>query len=260
MFISEYITYDGIPSTDFGLYLVKMDGGMSERTFGLKQNIIEQKAQNNPVPYYIGVEYEPLELEITLAKDGEWTDDDKVKVAQWLFQGEYKPLISSDNMGIAYYCQPVGDVKGFFNGISQGYVQINMRCDAPYGFSYPIETQYHDLRVGGINTIIIENHSNVGKYYYPEIEIQRFEAIGTTPVLTLTNLSDGGRVFEFAGLEYDETIYVHNERKQIITSVPNAYRYSNFNGNWLRLVQGQNSIEVSGACIIATRMQFPIAK
>lgn len=189
MFISEYFIYDGIPSTEFGLKLVKMDTSMTETNFGLRQNIVEQSGKNSDLPYLIEVKNEPLPIELTFAKEGEWKEEDKQKVVKWLFQGKYKPLISSDNLGVAYYCTPVGDARRFYNGMGQGYVTIEFRCDAPYGWSYPLDTQFYDLSSNTTKEIIEwTNKSNIKDIYYPEIQFEVF-AKPKSEVLTVSNNS-----------------------------------------------------------------------
>ena len=89
---------------------------------------------------------------------------------------------------------------------------------------------------------------------YPEVE---FELIDTATGITLKNLTDGGREFVFSTLNTTETVYVNNQRKQIISDT-NLYRYSKFNKNWFRLVYGINQIRVTGKCILKVRSQFPI--
>lgn len=258
MFISEYFTYDGIDSRDFDIFVVRDNGeNIIEATFGISQSIVEETIKNRPIPFFYGVTYEPLTFRISIAREDEWTDDIKQQVVQWLFQKTYKPFISSDNLGVAYYCMPTGQNTRFFNSLGQGYAEIEFRCDAPWGWSYPQSADSFDLTVNPTTTTItLSNLSNIVQYYEPEIEIQM---MGTSTDVTLTNHSDGGRVFEFTNLQPGETVYVHNYRKQILSDVPNVFRLNDFNKNWLRLVRGDNTIEVAGECIITVRSQFPIS-
>ena len=104
-------------------------------------------------------------------------------------------------------------------------------------------------------TVKIHNKCNIYKYFYPEIEIL---VASTTPsTITFTNTNDSNRITSFGGFSNAETIYVNNDKKQIITDI-DSYLYDDFNKNWLRLVQGDNKISITGKCIATFRMQFPV--
>jgi predicted phage tail component-like protein len=261
-YIDLYFEYDGKKCTEFGIVLVRLDGGMQETNFMPNQSILEDTTTRD-IPYFYGTKKEPLTIPVTVAKINKygdsaiWTYEDKLKISQWLFQQEYKPLIFSDNPNVVYYCMPIGDNKRFFNGLDQGYATLQFRCDAPYGFTYPMQVDTYDLSTNTTTTTLeIDNLSNVNKYYYPEIE---FEMVGSTAI-SLKNLSDGGRIFSFTGLNTDETVYVSNqEGYRFVKSDTNLNRLGNFNKNWLRLAQGVNRIEVTGQCKIQLRSQFPIS-
>jgi hypothetical protein len=102
----------------------------------------------------------------------------------------------------------------------------------------------------------IENIGNIKPYHYPEVE---FLLQGDSTGITIQNLSDSGRIFEFTNLTMGENIYVDNDKQRIITSLSDTYRLDNFNKNWLRLVQGVNQLKITGKCTLQIRCQFPMA-
>jgi hypothetical protein len=107
--------------------------------------------------------------------------------------------------------------------------------------------------ITGSGTIVINNLSNAFQYYQPEIEI----TVNSGTSVSFTNTTDDNRVTSFSGLTTGEVLYVNNEKKQLISSTSN-YRYDGFNKNWLRLVQGVNTISVTGNATIMFRTQFPV--
>lgn len=255
MFINDAFTYNGISSSTYNMYLIRNDNNYIQIPFGVKRTVITEKAINNPKPYFFGVNEEVLKFRVKIGFEGEWTDDIRKDVANWLFQDEYKPFISPDNTDIIYYCMPVGDASLYLTYLSQGYVELEFECNSPYAYS-PVQEQIFDLSAIAVPTqITLSNNSNIAKYYYPEIEIVKIE----TGDVSLKNISNNNIEFKFTGLQNNETVYVDNDRKRIITSLIGVYRYSAFNKNWLMLVSGENTIEVTGKCRITVRSQFPIA-
>lgn len=254
IFISEYFSFDGRSSQEFGLMLVKTNDGLISGQFGVNRSLVKEYIPKANKFYTYGVAEEPLKFTIQIAKTDEWTDNFILDVVNWLFVDDYKAFYSYDNPSIVYWCMPVGNPERFFNGLKQGYAELEFECDSSHAWS-PIQISNFDLINNETTTVIeLENKTNIYKYYYPKLE---FTLQGSTS-LTLKNLTDGGREFIFTELTDGETISVDNEKKIIISSMPSVYRYSNFNKNWFRLTQGMNYIEVIGKCTLDFKCEFPI--
>ncbi len=256
MFINEHFIFDNRSSQEFGISNIRVSSDLIEVPFGVNRNIVEDKVNGGNNFYFYGMDKEPLSFTLTFSLLEEAaTFEKRIELVRWLFQDSYKPFISDDNPEIVYYAIAIGDSKFFDNGFGQGYFQVQFRCSAPHAFS-SIYVQDFDLSNNAEHqTIILENKSNILKYYYPEITI---EMKGSTDI-TLKNNADGGREFIFAGLLASEIVYINNHRKQIISNQNGVYRYNNFNKNWLRLPYGTSQIEVTGRCKLQVRSQFPIA-
>lgn len=256
MFTNITFKFNDKISSEFGLYLASLDTGTKNAPFAVERNIIEEKVPHNPIPYFYGIEEQTLSFQLTMYRDEEELDyDTRVEIVRWLFQDEYKPLISEDHPYIVYNCIVVDKPEKILIGNMPRLITINFKCDAPWAWS-PILSATHDLSNNTTSQILkLENKSNIVKYYYPEIWITSLDG-GT---ISLVNYSDGGREFKFNNLQTNETIYVNNRLKQIETDVADIYRLKDFNRTWLRLGYGINQIAVTGKCLIKTKMQYPIA-
>lgn len=237
-----------------GVKLVRQSTDLIEMPFGYRRQIVEESAPYRAKPFFFGLEKEPLEFSISIMPlDVQWTREKRLRIVQWLFQDEYKPFISEDAPEVIYYCMPIGDANRFVSGLDQGFATITFRCNSPYAYSPTYLRTY--LSGQSTNPIEIENLSNVEKFNYPEIEVELLS--GTK--FSLINLTDGGNEFRFTDLDVGERVYVNNEAKQIISSLPNTYRLGNFNKKWMRLVQGVNRIQVVGDVNVQFRTVFPLA-
>lgn len=256
MFVNTLFYYDGVSSADYDLVLVKLDTGMFDAPFSVNQEIVEESSIRNDTPFFARAKRKPLEFELTIAKTTAWDESSKEDIVSWLYQGEYKPFQTADNLNVVYYCMPIGASQRFDNGSGDGYITIKFRCDSPYPYKYPETIQTFDLTTITEPTIIsMTNSSNIEKWVYPEIEIISVDG-GTVQLL---NAEDTDRIFIIDNLQAGETVYVDNRKKRIETDVPSIYRLGDFNKNWLRLNKGENLIEVTGKCTINLRVEFPIA-
>jgi len=255
MFTNTTFQFDNRKATDFGLYIVNLDTSTKNAPYAVEREINEEKVRNNPIPFFFGLNEQPLYFKVTLFREEEWDYDTRVEITQWLFQDEYKSFISTDHNGIIYNCIAIDRPEKILIGNIPRMIELNFRCDAPWAWSPVLSTNYDLSNNTTTQIITMVNRSNIVKYHYPEIWIQSLDG-GT---ISLKNYSDGGREFKFDNLQVNEIVYINNQLKQIETDVSSIYRLKDFNRNWLRLNYGINNIVVTGKCLIKTQMQYPIA-
>ena len=260
---SQYFIFDGIPSSEMDLYIMRIDhSGFVETPYWGGAKIREERLKKNLSPYLYGVDRDPIEftVQFVLADSNlqpkTWTPQERYKIARWLIHDTYKEFQTSDDLEKRYYAIAISDTN--LNLINtQGYITVKFRTNSPFAWS-DIETKEFDLSTNTTPTVVqIENKSNVAVIYKPKVEIQM---MGDTSV-TLKNLSNNDKEFKFIGLRTDEIVSVDNENELILSNYPiNINPFANFNREWLELVEGVNQIEVSGRCKLWVRSQFPIAQ
>lgn len=256
MYNSDYFTFNGQSSGEFGISIIYLDSGLREYGFGVNRELNKLTHSYTGKSYANKYEKQPIRFKLTIAKEIKWTEEMRDEVVRWLWVDGYKPLIFNEYPDIVYYATVVGSPKLFISTVDTGYIELEFECNSYHGYTYPMSTQQLDLSENLVDEIELFNKSNLLEFYYPEIEITSIDG-GTIKII---NNSDMGREFKFDNLQPNETIYINNERKEIITTVLEIHRYNDFNKKWLRLAQGRNFITVDGKCILKTRMQFPILK
>jgi len=258
MFISLDFTYDSVSNEDMGVILISSSSGLKEQGFGIPRNSIKEKVKGRKRPFFYGFEEEVLKFQIEIMKtdtEESWTFAEKKNINTWLFKNTYCDFVSEDNLEILYKCVAVGTPKFYTSRDGTGYAQIDFECDAPYAWSASSVQTFDLSAIVTPTTIQIQNLSNVDDFYYPEVE---FLLSGAATAFKLTNNTDGGRIFAFTGLTALETVYINNEKKQIISDL-SLYRYSNLtNKQFFRLPYGTSSVVVEYACELTVRSQFPI--
>lgn len=237
----------------YGIMVVEFSGKTS--TFGVEQSIYEEKTPYSLKPLFQGVDREPLTFTLSFAREGGWSYDMRMKFAQLLFKEEYQQLISEDYPHLYYnvICTDSPQKTLMATGINK--IDITFRCDSPYAWSNQIVETYK-IEDKNEHTFYIDNKSNVVPYVYPTIEFYSLEDGNT---ISVKNLNDNNRGFSIKNVEKDETIVIDNEIGILTTTVPNVYRYNDFEGKWLRLKMGMNKITVTGKCIVSFKNNFPIA-
>ena len=242
-------SYDGKKSVDYGIINVNYSTGLYEETFLPERNIIETKVRENKKPYFQGLEYSPLTLKLKFAFTDTWNDNKIREIARWLGNQEYyKPLYFDNDINRIFYCIYVGEPKIIHNGLKQGYLEIEMRCDSPYSYSSFYTSELYTSPA----QIKITNGGDTS--IYPEISITKIGAGD----LSIVNQTNGNQEFKFTSLVDAESLYVDCENEYIETDLSGTYRYDNFNNNYLELVTGENTLNITGDCSIQFRYRFKL--
>lgn len=244
-----YFNFDGISSTEFGLIHVSLDNGMHEETLVSTREVREQKTRGNDKSNFFGIETTPLEFDLNIAFEREFTDKEIYDVIRWLFVDSYKPLFFYGAESRVFYCLPVGDSAIIHNGLKQGYITLKMRCNSSNRYSPIKMSQKYDLTDGIKQTIELYNDGH--SILRPEISILKI-GIGN---VTITNLTDDGSIFEIRDLTNQEDIYINTEKEIIKSDILGVHRYDKVIGKYTRLLYGRNTIEIEGSCIIQFRYQ-----
>lgn len=251
--------YDGKSSTDFSLKLVNFSGGgMNTDSTGISYEIEDQKIKRIDKSFFYGVEATPkLSFKVQIAyipSDNSQeliTPQSMGAIVKWLCQGEYKELkvIDTDYTNIIYNCMLQNPKKIEIGNIPYG-LEFDVTCDRPYA----IHRQTITKTVNGTTTFPIRNIGFSNNYIYPEVE---FTLTGVSTGITIINNTDS-RTFAFSGLNTNETVYVNNQRQEIISSL-GLNRNPNFNFNWFRIKKDyNNSITINGTATVTFRIEFPM--
>lgn len=245
---SLYFSFAGRKSTDFGIINVSISDGLFEEQVVSNKTINEVKIRGNDKPYFIDVTKEPKQFQLRFYFEETWNDQLINDVIRWLNVDFYEPLFFSENIDRVFYAMPVDGINLIHNGLKQGYLTLNMRCDSPYSYGHEQVTPWYECD----NERMIEL-DNLGHFpIMPEIWIQK---IGDGNI-SILNYSNGTDEFKFTGLKNNEELYVDGENEIVETNLPNTYRLDNFSEYYVTLVYGRNTLKVTGDCKIKFRYRY----
>jgi len=244
--------YDGIFSVDMGLLNCQVSTGLYEETFLAEKNINEISIRGNDIPYFQGVTRSPLTLNLQFAFENTWEEDIIRSIARWLNQDYYKPFYTTSNVNRIFYCMYNGSVDLLHNGLKQGYLNIQMRCNSPYSYSPTYTSPVYDYSTNTVDGTVLQFTNSGDIDIYPEISIIK---VGNGDV-SIINQTNGNQEFKFTGLLDGEEVYINCEKQIIETTLPNEFRYESFNDTYLQLKYGTNNLLIKGNCKIQMRYQF----
>lgn len=252
MTISEStgLTYNGIHTSEFGIYKISTDSGLFDEAFLPNRSIVEEKIQGRDEPYFFGFEYEPTELPLSFYFEDGWDDTKLDQVVRWISQPLYKPLIFDVDPTRIFYCVYDGDPRILHAGLKQGYVTMTMRCNSPFSYTPVYEKTF---TVDALNNpLSIEIMNSGHEKSLPKVTIEK---VGNGDI-SIVNNSNGGVDSKITGLLDTEIVTIDSFYEDIETNLANTYRYNNFNNNFLELVTGTNQLAITGTGIIKFTYQF----
>jgi phage-related protein len=247
---SERIEFNGRTSDEFGIYSVNVNSGLlSEPSWG-NRSIVETKVKNRDIPFFHSVQSEPLSFPLYLAFEDNFDSDSLAEVYDWLHSDFYSILRFSARPDIIYYAIVVDQPNLVHNAAESGYIEVNMRCNAPYAFSDVLSDSY-DLSsnvVAGYNATVY----NRGKLpIYLDLDVTM---VGDGD-FSVSNYSNGGQTISFTGLSDTENV-TFDSQNEIIETSGVGYRYDNWNKVNLVLVPGKNILNIKGNVQIKLIYQY----
>jgi len=248
-----HFSYDGITSEDMCVMSVHVSSGLLEEAFVPNREIREEKIRGRDKPYFLGYDLSPFEFPLTLYFEN-LEENKKREIARWLMVDYYKPLIFKGHPERIFYCMYTGDVKEMHNGLNQGYITLNMRCNSPFSYTPIYTTDIYDLSSNPIHGTKID-FENIGDMdCKPYIMLEK---IGAGDI-SIINTSDSGKKLKMVDLLDGDVLNIDCENEEIETEIAGVYRYGNHNGVFLSLPRGLNRIEVHGTCRLQIKYRFTL--
>jgi hypothetical protein len=244
LYASSFV-FNNIPSEYYGLRIFNFNSGRENASAGGDISPVTQTIYRRPIPYFYGVNQDKvLTFPIVFGSYSALDSTTINLIHKWLFgQMNYKKLVVvQPDMSEVYFNCFLTDPQNISIGNLKYAFEATVICDSPWAWSYDkvFAKTYSTDNVD--DTFIFVNESANCDYLYPEVSFT-INSLGSG--VTITNSSDNGRQFIFAGISPLETITIDNDR-QILSSSTGLYRLSKFNLNWFRLLQGINNINILG--------------
>lgn len=260
MFTACRFTFDGVSCEDYDLMLYEIASSSDGDTTFATAEIEEESVPSQSKPFfYTATRNKPLEFKLTFGVDMDRMDDGEYltkpnlsALAKWLCRDEYKTLtIDQEDMADFYYRCIITDLSPTsVNGVAWA-LTASVRCDA--GYAYRTKQTYAIDASSGSGTIVIDALHDNSRYYHPIMTITPSDG-GT---IIVKNEADDGRMFKLIDLPANVENIVIDNNKGLITSSngKNIYPYCNF--RFLRLLQGNNPIAVTGVCEVEIACEYP---
>lgn len=245
------------------LLLETFDEG--EITVEIKRNIVSgDPTISRPISNEYGTTYDNLVIKYGLVKkDGNrFSDEEQEKIEQWLTS----PKTSTD---LQLYDDLYNDTEIFcglftsmeWHSLGEGWIGLmfEFTCNSGYGKKYFKQ----NLNVSSNQTITINNPSDeLEEYTYPVITL--LQSSDATQNITIKNITDNNRSMSFKVNRNSTTVIdckhcIPKTQTGIMTyedlgweDVGNIY--------WLRLLPGDNQLQISGTSSITIEFEYPCKK
>lgn len=240
MFTATEFTYDGIPSSKYGLKIATFDATALEETSYIVPNIEVAKSATSHKFHYIDRTYDsPPTFDFSVVSEEAIHEEILREILIWLDSRRgFKPLIIMQPGfdELTYNCIFAVTSLIYHSGRCVG-LNLSATFDSNYILGKPIEIIIFGK--GELKDVDLYNDSdNIDTYIYPTVEFDT-----TDGAVSIINSTDNAvREFAFSGLTPNTTYVVDNELKTITGEGRNLLE--KFSRNWLRVLRGKNHLKV----------------
>lgn len=258
---TEFI-FDGVPCSEFGLMVYHFGSNGQEDVSFQNGEIVEDRIPGRYDALTYGlVQNQSLEYTLVFGANMESIDANEnidryevETIAAWLTgynSRKWLTIIQDDMESFRYKCF-ISELRLITYGDMPWAFSCRVSCDSPFAYSLPEEYSY---TVNGEEQFILFNRSSFNGFYRPKLEI----ATHGGNSVSIQNLSDGNRTFQFTSLPGSNSLEIYVDNKnQVITNNMDLNLYPYFNMKFMRLVHGDNILKISGNATVKFICEFPV--
>jgi len=262
-------SFNGIPSSQFGLMLYDFGSPVEDGIFSSGLEISEDRTARRYRPLFYGVtQNTPLTFELTFGVNPDSIDADKpldrwdmAAIATWLTgQDGYRYLeIAQPDMEAMRYRCIITDLSYVTYGKMPWAMRCTVTCDSPFAYLRPETSNFNATNATTNIPSSVVLCRAATKYYYPTVTISFAGNSGAMGgAFSIVNHSDGDREFKFTGLNGTQAITIDNEN-EIITTTEDINLYDSLVGyKFFRLVRGRNDLAIAGNGSVAITCEYPV--
>lgn len=256
-------TFNGVTASSKGLMLYNFgSSGQDDVDLSVGEIVEDRISLRYDSLLYGLVQNEPLEFTLTFGVDtdgleaGTFLTRAKVnEIAAWLTGHQtWKTLtIDQEDMANYHYKCMITGLRLLTDGSYPWAFTCHITCDSPFAYLAP--KTFSLTLSGSARTLTIPNTGGYNGFYYPVIKMTN----NTAAAFTITNTTDGGRVFSLSGMPTETQTITVDCKNQIITSSAGYNLYQYFNNKFLRLLPGNNTLSANGRGSLTITCEFPVA-
>ena len=240
--------FDGIPSTEYELQILSLGEAPDSEVLVADKEYTKIIAPNDTRYRILNVsEKNPLTFNLQIFPTNEhFLSSDRIQViTNWMFnQIDYKKLqILDSKISHLYFNCIFTNITKLMMAQNVIGIECTVECDSNGAWEFE-KTNKYDFTLNGVGTIFFNNISSDIKGLRPILTIEMFEDAN----FNMTSLTTGQQIV-INNLNMTEKITMDCDN-QIISSNLDKYLFDDFNGEFLCMKKGLNSISVSGKCKI----------
>lgn len=154
-----------------GIINVSMSSLIEEPFLPIRE-IKEIRISGREKPYFQSVKHEPISFSLNLYFKEGFENRELRKVARWLFQDYYKPLYFESNPARIFYCMITGESTLVHNGVGEGYIKVDVRCDSPYTYTPTYNKEGFYFTESGEKELIAHSNYNEVEGTYKNLVVE----------------------------------------------------------------------------------------
>lgn len=247
MFISEKFIFNNIPSDQYHVQLVYFENNVINDMKIPYSISLNMEGTNKSYPTYREGSEQPEKIVLNLAYVDKYgnlanmSENVFKNIKSWLTTDNFAPFVTEDYPDYILYLKCVG-IQDKLTFSNQGFIEVTFQPYTHY-FYKQFET---DVLLNGTYILNIDNISK--EICYPIITIE-----GTNENVSSVKINN----LQVNNLELGEKIIIDNKMLTVLNG-DKENKLKKCNRKWLKLIPGNNTIELIGNGKVNFKAEFPV--
>ena len=240
----DSFNFDGISSLDMGVWRVHESSGLFEEALSPGRTLEKDSSVDGRLSYLSKKSQENIKIELTLYIEGGVSESKLDAIKGWLYTDYYRPFYFEERPGRLCYVMLEDEPTIKHDGVN-GYINVTMSSSTKHWFG-------QEVIVDAGTSKVFDVISNGSTKSQPLFSITGMGSVSTSLPVKVKNVRTNEEIV-ITEMASGETITIDSLMENIKSSLPNIYRFEDFNEIYPILMPGLNQFMVTGDVSVVIR-------
>lgn len=240
----ESFNFNGVSSLDMGVWRVHENGGLFEESILPSRSTEKDSSVDGVLSYTTKMTQENIKIDLTLYFEKGVSNEKLDEIKGWLYTDYYRPFYFEEAPDRICYVMSEGEFVLKHDGVN-GYLNVSMVASSKRWFG-------HEVIVDAGTSKVFDVVSKGSEVSLPLVSIFGLSGVESNLPVKIKNTRTNEECILSTIVEGEEVL-IDSLLENVKSSLPNIYRFDEFNEIYPTIKPGLNQFTVSGEVSVIIR-------